>query len=167
MAERGARCRRHTWPTSGASCKGVFTLGDARSFSWLTSKVPPFGSKSKLTTCHQCETPVSGPAGGVTLRKHCHWRQPCFVVDPAVPWHSMQQYVLWFSHWVTHCRFSGLTSKMPLWGSMLILTLTSITTRVTNVKTSFLALLTHVTGYEDCVYSTRIISPVPGVRSQA
>ncbi len=43
--------------------QGVFALGDARSFSALTSKIPPLGSMQnfdadvkKTTARHQCET---------------------------------------------------------------------------------------------------------------
>ena len=47
---------------SRTQCQGVFTLSDARSFSELTSKIPPLGSMlnfdadvKKTTARHQCE----------------------------------------------------------------------------------------------------------------
>ena len=54
------------------STQTVFTLGDARSFSGLTSKIPPLGSMlnfdadvKKTTAHHQCENPCTnrGPWG--------------------------------------------------------------------------------------------------------
>ncbi len=54
---------------SGLSLMGVFTLGDAQSFSGLTSKIPPLGHTSNFdadvknytTTRHQCENRLTHP----------------------------------------------------------------------------------------------------------
>ncbi len=65
---------------------GVFTLGDARVFSGLTSKIPPLGSMlnfdadvSKLTVRHECEIRLCCVPAGVRVRRvapvHAHVRR--------------------------------------------------------------------------------------------
>ncbi len=65
---------------SNAKAQGLFTLGDTRSFSGLTSKIPPLGAMlnsdadfNNMTVRHQCENRFTPPP------PHTHTKRPAFL----------------------------------------------------------------------------------------